>query len=187
MVSCRWHLGAPPMRTRGGLRNPLWLGRLCRVFLRKYLRFRHLTSHRRAWRDNWPACVVVSGALTCIVREVAGSLGPTDGASTAEGHNRSQGSANGVGNLVAAVQPVALAVTAPTVCLNRRHRSPTQPELPSSTPLASLPGLPRPGAAHACCAAPSITVGRSDGFKHRSDLHFPKPPCSLTAFTHSLR
>jgi len=31
------------MRTRCGLRNPLRLRNLCRVFLRKYLRLNHLT------------------------------------------------------------------------------------------------------------------------------------------------
>jgi hypothetical protein len=29
---------------------------------------------RRAWRHNWPARVVVSGALKCIVRKVVGWL-----------------------------------------------------------------------------------------------------------------
>lgn len=48
--------------------------------------------------------VVVSGALTCIVREVVGWLGPTGGASTPEGQNRAQSTAHGAGNIVAAVQ-----------------------------------------------------------------------------------
>jgi hypothetical protein len=59
---------------------------------------------RRAWRRNWPTRVVVSGALTCIVRTVVGWLGPTSGASTPEGQSGAPGTANGAGNVVAAVQ-----------------------------------------------------------------------------------
>src|ERR1017187_9727141 len=87
---------------------------------------------RRTWRQNWPASAVVSGALTCTVREVVGSLGPTVGASTSEGQNLAQSTAHAASNPMALVQPVAPA--APTLAMrpNRGPFFPAQPERPSS-------------------------------------------------------
>lgn len=81
---------------------------------------------------------MVSGALTCIVREVVGSLGPTGGASASEGRNLAQDSANVAGKLVAAAQPVAPAVRTPAMCPSRAQFSSAQPQMPSSTAPLSL-------------------------------------------------
>ena len=51
--------------------------------------------------------MVVSGALTRIVREVVGSLGPTGGASALEGQNRARGAAHGAGGRAPETVPPA--------------------------------------------------------------------------------
>jgi hypothetical protein len=55
-VFCRWYPGVASMRTRCGLRNPLRLWHLRRVFLRKYLRLNHLTCF---WQQQ-PAYTAVA-------------------------------------------------------------------------------------------------------------------------------
>jgi hypothetical protein len=76
----------------------------------------------------------LSGALTCIVREVVGWLGPAGGVSALEGQNRAQSIALAASNLVAAAQKVAPAVPAQATRPNRGPFSPAEPEMPSSTP-----------------------------------------------------